>query len=64
MAAPLVRALGIIKFCAARVNGELGSLDKEIARAIMDAAKEVMDLKLLNNFPLSVWQTGQVRKVI
>ncbi len=58
MPAPLVRALGIIKQSAARVNKQLGVLEPKIADAIDQAAQEVIDLKLLDNFPLSVWQTG------
>jgi fumarate hydratase class II len=33
-------------------------MDEKIGNAIKQAAQEVMDLKLLDNFPLSVWQTG------
>lgn len=32
--------------------------DEKIAKAIQQAAKEVADLKLLDHFPLVVWQTG------
>ena len=58
MPASLVRALGIIKYSAAKTNVDLGVLDSKIGEAICKAAEEVMDLKLLDNFPLSVWQTG------
>jgi len=58
MPAPMVRALGVIKHCAAKVNIDQGVLDKSIGEGIMQAAQEVMDLKLLEHFPLSVWQTG------
>jgi fumarate hydratase class II len=58
MPAPLVRALGVIKKAAAQVNMEIGVLDKKVGKAIAEAAQEVMDLKLLGNFPLVVWQTG------
>ncbi|MDX1949648.1 MAG: class II fumarate hydratase [Rickettsiales bacterium] len=54
----LVRALGIVKYAAAQVNMELGDLDKKIGDAICNASKEVFELKLLEHFPLSVWQTG------
>ena len=33
-------------------------LDPTIGKAIQQAAKEVADLKLLDHFPLVVWQTG------
>lgn len=58
MPAPLIRALGIIKRCSATTNMQLGVLDEKIGNAIVQAAEEVMELKLLDNFPLSVWQTG------
>jgi fumarate hydratase class II len=54
----LIRALAIIKLAAAEVNHELGSLDARRARAIVRAAREVIDGKLDDHFPLVVWQTG------
>ncbi|HEX5795414.1 MAG TPA: class II fumarate hydratase [Geminicoccaceae bacterium] len=55
---PLVRALGIAKRAAARVNRDLGVLEPRLADAIMRAAQEVVDGKLAEHFPLVVWQTG------
>jgi fumarate hydratase class II len=55
---PLIRALGIVKCCAASTNVSLKSIDKKIGIAIMDAAQEVIDGKLDDNFPLVIWQTG------
>jgi fumarate hydratase class II len=55
---PLVRALGIVKQAAARVNCELGLLEPGLADAIERAAKEVVDGRLADHFPLVVWQTG------
>ncbi len=54
----MVRALGIVKQAAARVNRELGALDADLADAIDKAAGEVVDGKLGDHFPLVVWQTG------
>lgn len=54
----LVRAFGILKKAAALVNGELGMLPKEKAAAIVQAADEVIEGKLDDHFPLSIWQTG------
>ncbi len=54
----LVRALGIVKKCAAITNMELGNLDPDIGHAITMAADEVISGKLDDNFPLVVWQTG------
>src|SRR5438874_4513303 len=58
MPMPLIHALALVKRGAAEVNHELGSLDARRARAIARAAQEVIDGKLDDQFPLSVWQTG------
>ncbi|QFT76392.1 class II fumarate hydratase [Erythrobacter sp. THAF29] len=58
MPAPLVKALGIQKQAAARANMALGVLDKTLGDAIVQAASEVIDGTLADQFPLSVWQTG------
>ena len=47
----LVRALGIVKLAAARVNGRLGELDGKLADAIARAAQEVADGKLDRRVP-------------
>lgn len=54
----LIRALGVLKRSAAKVNKDLGELEPRIADAIIAAATEVMEGKLDEHFPLSVWQTG------
>ncbi len=54
----IIRALGIVKLAAAETNRELGLLDQRRARAIIRAAREVIDGKLDDHFPLVVWQTG------
>lgn len=58
MPKPLVRALGIIKRAAAQANMELGILDQKLGQSIIQAADEVIDGSLGNEFPLVVWQTG------
>jgi fumarate hydratase class II len=55
---PFLRALGMIKEHAARVNRELGLLDEGRALAIMDAAEEVVRGELDAHFPLDIFQTG------
>ena len=55
---PLIRALGTIKRAAAEANRELGILDPKRAEAIVAAAREVIEGKLDDQFPLVVWQTG------
>ncbi|MBR0751484.1 class II fumarate hydratase [Bradyrhizobium jicamae] len=58
MPMPIVHALGIVKLAAAETNRELGLLDARRAGAIIRAAKEVIEGKLDDHFPLVVWQTG------
>jgi fumarate hydratase class II len=58
MPVPLIRALAIVKRAAAETNQGLRLLDAKRARAIIQAAQEVIDGKLEGNFPLSVWQSG------
>jgi fumarate hydratase, class II len=58
MPMPIIRALGIVKLAAAETNRELGLLDQRRARAIVRAAREVIEGKLDDHFPLVVWQTG------
>lgn len=53
----IVKAFGIVKGAAARVNVKFG-LDPKVGEAIQQAAAEVADLKLIDHFPLVVWQTG------
>ena len=55
---PLVRALGIVKLAAAKVNTRQGNLPKDINKALQQAAREVMEGVLNAHFPLVVWQTG------
>jgi fumarate hydratase class II len=58
MPMPIIRALGMVKLAAAETNRELGLLDQRRARAIVRAAREVIDGKFDDHFPLVVWQTG------
>jgi len=54
----LVHSLALVKKAAALVNLELGVLDEKKARAIVQAADEVLAGKHDDEFPLVVWQTG------
>ena len=60
MPVPLVRALGIVKKAAARVNMRaIGELDAKLGRRDRQRRRdEVIDGKLDDQFPLVVWQTG------
>ena len=55
---PLIRALGVVKHCAAKANMALDNLDARRGDAIAAAALEVAEGKLDDHFPLVVWQTG------
>jgi fumarate hydratase class II len=55
---PVIRALGILKKCAALANGEFGQLSKEKVDLIVRAAQEVIDGRWDDEFPLVVFQTG------
>ena len=54
----VLRAFGILKKAAAMVNSELGLLGRDKADLVVRACEEVIDGKLDEHFPLSVWQTG------
>jgi len=54
----MIRALGILKKAAAATNEALGTLPPDKAALIEQAADEVIDGKLDEEFPLVVWQTG------
>jgi fumarate hydratase class II len=57
----MVRALGVVKKCAAQANFELGELDPLSAvqrAALLGAADEVIAGRWDAHFPLVVWQTG------
>jgi fumarate hydratase class II len=53
-----IRALGQIKQAAAQVNEALGTVDPQIAEAIVRASQEVIDGKLDSHFVLDIFQTG------
>ena len=53
-----IEALARIKAAAAKVNAELGVLDKDMADAITEAADEVAAGRWDDHFPIDVFQTG------
>ncbi|WP_327353716.1 class II fumarate hydratase [Streptomyces sp. NBC_01304] len=53
-----IEALARVKAAAAKVNAELGVVDKDIAGAIQEAAQEVADGRWDEHFPVDVFQTG------
>lgn len=54
----MIRALGILKKCAAFTNWKLGLLPENKAKFIISAANEMIEGKLDEHFPLVIWQTG------
>jgi len=55
---PVIRALGLIKAAAARVNRDLGLIEAAMAGAIERAASEVAAGTWDAEFPIDVFQTG------
>ncbi|HEX5402003.1 MAG TPA: class II fumarate hydratase [Pseudonocardiaceae bacterium] len=53
-----IRALGLLKAAAARVNAKLGVLAPDVADAIAVAADDVAAGRYDDQFPLDVFQTG------
>lgn len=58
MPAELIRAFAILKKSAAMTNNELGLLPEEKKKLIAAAADELLAGKMLDQFPLRIWQTG------
>lgn len=54
----IIHAFGVLKKAAAMANMELGVLPEDKARLIMEVCDEIIAGKLLDHFPLVVWQTG------
>ncbi len=54
----LIKALGQQKKAAAQANIELGVLNKKLGSLISSACDDIINLKLIEEFPLVVWQTG------
>jgi len=56
--APVAHWLGRIKGAAARVNADLGLLDRDKAERIAAAAERIASGELDDQFPIDVFQTG------
>lgn len=55
---PFIRALGLIKSAAAKVNGARGHIPPELARAISEAADAVAEGRHDGEFVVDIFQTG------
>ena len=53
-----IRAMGLIKYAAAMANESLSKLDPKLAALLKQAAREVIDGKLDDQFVLDIFQTG------
>ena len=54
----IIRAFGILKQSAAKVNMKLDQLDPKVSKLIVESADEVISGDLDEHFPLRIWQTG------
>ncbi|CAM4868159.1 unnamed protein product [Rotaria socialis] len=57
MPLPLIEAFGLLKKACAIVNQKFGLANK-LSDAISQVCDEIIDGKLNDHFPLSIWQTG------
>jgi fumarate hydratase class II len=58
MPKPVIRGMALLKKAAALTNQDLGKLSAEEASLLVQAADEIIDGKLDDEFPLHIWQTG------
>jgi aspartate ammonia-lyase len=53
-----IKALAMVKLAAAKANNDLGLMSDEITNAIIAACEELMDGKLVDQFPVDMIQGG------
>ena len=53
-----IRALGIVKSAAAKMNGRMGHLPAALAESIEASAEQVVEGRYDNEFPIDIFQTG------
>ena len=54
----IIVALGQQKKASVLANHSLGLINAKLTKAITKACDQIINLSLINEFPLSVWQTG------
>jgi len=54
----LIKSIAIIKKAAASIHNKDKQISPDISKAIIKASNEVISGKLIEHFPLKVWQTG------
>src|ERR1041385_2466942 len=57
-----IRALGLIKWACAKVNHDLGRLDAKRFKLIQQAAEEVIEGKLDDQFDVDIFTTGTANR--
>ncbi|MBS9780360.1 MAG: class II fumarate hydratase [Moraxellaceae bacterium] len=55
---PMIEAMALVKKAAALTNASLGRIEEQQKELIIQAADEVINGGLTDQFPLVVWQTG------
>ncbi|NOQ87303.1 MAG: aspartate ammonia-lyase [Gammaproteobacteria bacterium] len=58
MPASFIQALGLVKQACANANHQLGTLDENHRRAISSICDDIIDGRLMEQFPVDVFQTG------
>ena len=58
MPASFIQALGLVKQACANANHQLGTLDENHRRAISSICDDIIDGRLMAQFPVDVFQTG------
>ena len=58
MPTEIIKALGLQKKASVLANHSLGLINKRLSNAIIKACDNIINLSLIDEFPLSVWQTG------
>lgn len=57
----IIRAFAVLKKACCLVNEAQGNIERKIARAIQQAADDIIikrNIDLKKDFPLVIWQTG------
>jgi fumarate hydratase class II len=58
MSFDLIKAIALIKKCAAIVNTNSKKLDVQKSKLIIKICDQILNNNYLDQFPLSIWQTG------
>lgn len=58
LSSDFIKNYALLKMAAAKANNQFGKLTQPNMKLICQAADEILNDQLLDQFPLSVWQTG------